>query len=201
MELTLNRANIILVAPNHRPDIVSKEWLNQKNILNEIPTNFEHRQNRSLVETVNYSINVVQQRVTIVAKNSDQEVLNSLQTIANEYIRELPDVSYNAVGFNSNWKIVTTNPDLLKTTFIQSQEKFNEVFHGDTNYNIGGVVFYKHDTYRVRLIVVPEADNQIVADFNYHSDITTLEQLRESISYSTKAIDHARDAVRKLLGD
>lgn len=201
MELTLNHANIVLVASNHRPDIVSKEWLIQNDILKEPPIDFEHRQNRSLVETENYSINVAKQRLTITAKNSDQEVLSSLQIIANQYIRKLEDVSYNAVGFNSSWKIVTTNPNRLKTTFITSQEKFNKVFHGDTNYDIGGIVFYEHDSFQVRFISFPQQDNQIIADFNYHSNITTLEQLRESISYSTKAIEHARDTIGELLGD
>ena len=201
MEPTLNHANIVLVAPNHNPEIVSKEWLSQNNILKEPSINFEHRRNRSLVETENYSINVVKQRLTIAARNSNQEVLSSLQIIANQYINELPDVSYNAVGFNSNWKIVPTNPDLLKMTFTSSQEKFDKAFHGKTNYDIGGIVYYLHDQFQVRLIIVPQPDNQIIADFNFHSDITNVEQLKKRISCSTKAIEHARDTIGKFLGD
>lgn len=201
MELIFNRANIVLVAPNHKPDVVSKEWLSQKNILDETPTNFEHRQNRSLVETTNYSINVVQQRMTISAKNYDEKVLSSLQTIANRYIEELPDVSYNAIGFNSNWTIVPTTPSPLKATFVANQSKFDEIFHSNTKYDIGGIVYYVHDIFQVRLIVVPHSDNQIIADFNYHSDIANREQLKERVSWSTKAIEHASDTIRKLLGD
>ena len=106
MEPTLNQASIVLAALNHRPDIVSKEWLNQNNILKEAPLNFIHHQNFSLIETTNFSINVVQQLMTIAARRADQNILNHLQTIANRYIEVLPHVSYNAIGLNSSWMVL-----------------------------------------------------------------------------------------------
>ena len=105
MEPTLNQASIVLVALNHRPDIVSKEWLDQNNILKEAPLNFIHHQNFSLIETANFSINVVQQQMTVAARSADQNILNHQQTIANRYIKALPYVLYSAIGLNSNWMV------------------------------------------------------------------------------------------------
>ena len=127
MEPLLIQGNIVLVAPNHKPDIVSKEWLSQNDILKEAPINFVHHQNFSLVDTTNYSINVVQQRVTITTRNSNSDILRRLQTIAKKYVKALPNVSYNAIGLNSVWRIVPTDPDLLKNTFVADKRKIQRV--------------------------------------------------------------------------
>ena len=110
MEPTLNQANIVLAAPNHNPDIVSTEWLNQNALLvEEELVNFLPRQNLLLVETANYSINVARQQVTIATRNPNPDILDTLETIANRYINALPNLSYSAVGLNSNWLIVSTH--------------------------------------------------------------------------------------------
>ena len=200
MRLTLNQGNIVLVAPNHRPDIVSKEWLNQNNILKEAPINFVHHPNFSLVDTTNFSINVVQQRLTITARSSNQDMLNHLQTIANRYIKALPNISYNAIGLNCVWRILRTDPDLLKSTFITNSERFNKAFRDEASYDIGGIVYYQYGSFRVQLTMTPQQNNHINADFNYHSDITSPDQLGERISHFTEAIGHARNITGKLLG-
>ena len=201
MEPLLIQGNIVLVAPNHKPDIVSKEWLSQNDILKEAPINFVHHQNFSLVDTTNYSINVVQQRVTITTRNSNPDILRRLQTIAKRYVKALPNVSYNAMGLNSVWRILPTDPDLLKSTFVTNKEQFNKVFHDEANYDIGGIVRYKYDPFRVQLTITPQENNQINADCNYHSDITNSDQLSESISRFAEAIQHARKIIIKLLGE
>ena len=202
MEPLLIQGNIVLVAPNHRPGIVSKDWLNENDILKEVPTNFVHHQNFSLVDTTNFSINVVQQRVTITTRNSDQGILRRLQTIAKRYIKALPNVSYNAIGLNSVWRILPTDPDLLKSTFVADKAKFNEIFHDEAKYDIGGIVRYKYDnSFWAQLTITPQENDQINADYNYHSDITNSDQLSESISRFVEAIQHARKITIKLLGD
>ena len=201
MEPVLIQGNIVLVAPNHRPDIVSKEWLLQNNILKEAPINFVHHQNLSLVDTTNFSINVVQQRLTITARNSNQDTLNHLQTIAKRYIKALPNVSYNAIGLNSVWRVLPNNPDLLKRTFVADPEQFNKAFRDAANYNIGGIVLYKYDPFRVQLTITPQENDQINADYNYHLDITNSDQLSESISRFVEATQHAHKITIKLLGE
>ena len=200
MEPTLNQANIVLAASDHEPDIVTKEWLEQNSILKEKPIEFVYRQGQLLVETENYSINMVQQQLTISAKNSDKEVLNNLQTIANQYIKVFPKVSYNAVGINCNWQILPTDLDLLKKTFIAKPERFNEAIH-DEAYGIGGIIYYRYPPFQVFLLIMAGPDKHIIADFNYHLGITDSEQLSKTISHFTEVRENARDTITKLLGD
>ena len=205
MDPVLVQGNIVIVAPDHRPNVVSKEWLYQKNILKEAALNFVHHQNFSLVETTNFSVNVVQQLLTIAAKNSNQEMLLRLQTITKRYVEALPDVSYNAIGLNSNWSIRSTNSDLLKSKFVVDKEQFSETFRGKENYKIGGIVYYEYDPFRVQLTIVPQQNNLesdlINASFNYHLDIINHDDLSTAISGFTKTIGHAGNIIKKLLGD
>ena len=200
MEPTLNHANIVLDASDHEPDLVTKEWLEQNNVLKEKPIEFVYRQGRLLVETENYSINLVQQQLTIAAKNSGEEVLNNLQFIANQYIKVLPNVSYNAVGLNFNWQILPTDHDLLKQIFVAKPERFNNAIR-DEAYGIGGIIYYRYPPFQVFLLIMAGPDKHIIADFNYHLDITDSEQLSKTISHFTEVRENARDTITKLLGD
>ena len=199
MEPELIQGNIVLVAPDHRPEVVSKEWLNQKGILNEAAINFVHHQNFSLVDTTNFSINVVQQRVTITARNLDGEMLKRLQGITRRYVRALPNVSYNGIGLNSTWYIPQTDPNFLKSKFVTDKARFDEHFRGEANYNIGGIVYYGYNQFRVQLTVTPQ-NERIHADFNYHLDINNFDQLSEVISHFVETTGHARNTAKSLLG-
>ena len=200
MEPTLNQASIILAASDHEPDIVTKEWLEKNSILKEKPIEFVYRQGRLFVETENYSINLVEQQLKIAAKNSNTEVLNNLQAIANQYIETLPKLSYSAVGLNYNWQVLSTDADLLKKTFVANPKKFDKAIPDET-YGVGGFIYYQHPPFQVHLLIISGPDKAIVADFNYHLDITDPQQLRQKISQFTDIIEEARDTIRKLLGD
>ena len=204
MEPLLIQGNIVIVAPDHKPNVVSKEWLHEKDILKEAAINFVHHQNFSLVETTNFSINVVQQLLTITAKNPNQEMLGRLSTITKRYVKALPDVSYNAIGLNSNWSIRSSNPGFLKSKFVVDKEQFDKTFHGEANYNIGGILYYEHNPFRVQLTIVPQQNtlenDQINAGFNYHLDLTNPSLLSEAIPRFTEMIGHARNIIKNLLG-
>ena len=199
MEPVLIQANIVLVAPDHRPEIVSKEWLHQQGILNEAPINFVHHQNFSLIETTNFSINVVQQQLTIAARNLDEEILRRLQGVTRRYIGKLPYVSYNAIGLNSVCSVPQRDPNFLKSRFVRDRTLFHETFRGEAKYNIGGIVYYGYDPFRVQLTVTPQ-NTQIHANFNYHLDVTNLDQLMNASERFVETIGHARNIGRKLLG-
>ena len=200
MEPQLIQANITIVAPDHRPDIVSKEWLNQQNILNEVPINFVHHQNFSLIETTNFSINVLQQQLIIAARNLDDEILRRLQGITRRYVHALPHVSYNAIGLNAAWSIPQMDPNFLKGRFVGDKTLFCEIFRSEANYNIGGIVYYGYDPFRVQLTITPQ-NERIHAGFNYHFDLTAPNQLINASDRFVETIGHARNIARKLLGD
>ena len=45
MKVVPIQANIVILASNHNPGLYLKDWLNQKGIFTETPTNFVHTQN------------------------------------------------------------------------------------------------------------------------------------------------------------
>ena len=75
------------------------------------------------------------------------------------------------------------------------------MFQPNTRYDIGGIVYYQYRSFQANLVIQPAENDQIIADFNYHSNITNLDQVRDRISCFSEATEHARDTVKKLLGD
>lgn len=197
MEPLLIQGNIVLIAPDHSPNVVSKEWLYQKGILQETPIKFVHHHNVSLVETENFVINVLEQQATITALNLDEEILKRLQDVAERYVDALPYVSYNAIGLNTTWRIRQPDPNFLKTRFVTDQDLFGKIFDG--NYNVGGIVYYLYDFFRVQLTIAPQREQSIAA-FNYHRDVTTFDELIEASSCFVEATRFARKIIKQLLG-
>lgn len=199
MEFMPNRANIVLLASNHSPGIVSKEWLNQKGIVTETPEDFTNTPEFSAVETANYLVQVDPQRLNIDLKNPDENMLTRLPVMATQYIEALPEVPYRLVGLNFNWIVQLGNLDVLKSIFIANPEHFNEIFpEGD--YYIGGIVLYDYNAFGLRLIIQPENDNNVLFAFNYYSDVSNINDLSSKISQFSEVTKHARTIVTKLLG-
>ena len=200
MKVLPTQANIVILASNHNPGIVSKEWLHQKEIFTETPTNFVHTPEFSLVETDNYSLQIDPQRLNIALKNPNEDRLTRLSVMANKYIEELPETPYRAVGLNSDWIVPQENPDVLKGTFIANPDHFDTIFH-DGDYNVGGIIMYEYNPFRLQLTIKPDKDNNVSLDFNYHLGVSGVDELGVSISHFAEVIGHARDTTIKLLGD
>ena len=199
MKIVPIQANIVILASNHNPGIVSKEWLNQKGIFTETPTNFVHTPEFSLVETDNYSLHIDPQRLNIGLKKPNEDRLTRLPIIAGKYINELPETPYRAVGLNSNWIAQLEHPDVLKGIFITDPDHLDKIFH-EGIYDIGGIVLYEYDDLHLQLTIKPDKDNNVRLDFNYHSDVSRVDALSETVSRFDKIIEHARNIAIKLLG-
>ena len=199
MEVVQTQANIVILAPNHDPGTVSKDWLKQKEILTEESINYIHTPGFSLVETENYSLQIDQQRLNIGLKTLNEDLLIRLPIIAGKYIEALPDTHYRAVGFNSNWIVQLDRPDILKGIFVTEPKNLDEIFH-QGKYDIGGIVIYEYNPFRLQLTVRPEQDNNVSLDFNYHSDVSDFAKLSERICCFANVTEHARDTATKLIG-
>ena len=199
MKVVPIQANIVILASSHNPGIASKEWLNQKGIFTETPTNFVHTPEFSLVETDNYSLHIDPQQLNIGLKRPNEDRLTRLSVIAGKYINALPETPYSAVGLNSNWIAQLESPDVLKGIFITKPAHLDAIFH-EGNYNIGGIVLYEYNPFRLQLAIKPDKDNNVSLQFNYHSDVSGVNVLSERISRFDKIIEHARDIAIKLLG-
>ena len=199
MEVVQTQANIVILASNHDPRIVTKDWLNQKGILTEESINHIHTPGFSLVETGNYSLQIDQQRLNIGLKHFNENLLMRLPAIAGKYIEVLPKTPYRAVGLNSNWVIQLKRPDVLKEIFVAKPKQLEAIFN-EGNYNIGGIVIYEYNPFRLQLTVRPEQENNVILDFNYHSDVSGVNALSERVACFVKVTEHARNIAVKLLG-
>ena len=199
MKVVPIQSNIVILASNHNPGIVSKEWLNQKEIFTETPTNFVHTPEFSLVETDNYSLHIDPQRLNIGLKRPNKDRLTRLPIIAGKYINVLPETPYRAVGLNSNWIAQLEHPDVLKGIFIKNPNQLDAIFH-EGHYNIGGIVLYEYNPFRLQLTVKPDKDNNVRLDFNYHSDVSRVDVLSKTVSRFDEIIEHARNIAIQLLG-
>lgn len=199
MNVVLTQANIVILASNHDPGIVSRDWINQKKIFTEEPINYIHTPGFSLVETENYSLQIDQKRLNIGVKNLNENMISRLPEIASKYVEALPETPYRAVGLNSNWIAQLEHPDKLKGIFITDKNHLNAIFHEGT-YNVGGIVIYKYDPFNLHLTVRPEQGNNVSLDFNYHSEISDFKELSKIISNFVEVRNHALNIVSKLLG-
>ena len=199
MRVVLTQANIVILASNHNPGIVSKEWLNQKGIFTETATKFVHTPEFSLIETDNYLLHIDPQRLNIGLKTPNEERLAGLPAIATQYIDALQETPYRAVGLNSNWVVQLESPDVLKGIFVTNQTQLDAIFH-EGQYDIGGIVIYDYDPFRLQLTIKPDKDNNVRLDFNYHSDVSEVDALSERIRHFDKITEHAHNIAIKLLG-
>ena len=199
MKLLPIQANIVVLASNHNPGIVSKEWLSQKKIFTDMPNNFIHTPDFSLVETENFSLHIDPQRLNISIKSPNEDMIARLPFIAAKYVEALPETPYRAVGLNSNWLIQQESPDLLKGIFLTHPSQLDIIFP-DKPYNIGGIVSYEYNPFNLQLTIKPDKDDNIRFDFNYHSNVSDANELGGRISRFADTIEHARSVVSNLLG-
>ena len=114
---SLSGANVVILAKNHNPSIVSKEWLVQKKIIEEPVVSFVHTPAFSVVEADNFRLVVDPDRLQISVKNFDPKNIENLPKITDNYVNQLPETPYTAIGFNYSYRVATEKRD-LKDIFL-----------------------------------------------------------------------------------
>ena len=114
MEISLIGVNIVVLAKNHNPSIISKDWLSQKKIIKDNVISFTHTPAFSVVETENYSFYVDPDRLQLTLKNDIINRVDLLPEMILAYISALPEVPYLAVGFNFSYNLKTDDSALRK---------------------------------------------------------------------------------------
>jgi len=195
MELLLKNTNIVMLAKNHNPSIVSKDWLTQKKIIEEEVNKFTHTPVFSLVETTNFTFIVDPDRLQISVKNITPENVKNLPKITERHINQLPETPYTAIGLNYIFHIISAKQS-LKDVFSTDEKKFRELFSHD--YQLGGVIRFKFEEFLVRVNLLPLDDDKIVADFNFHINSGEIEKIRDKLRIYSKAKKKAEEILGGL---
>jgi len=194
MELLLTGANIVILAKNHNPSIVSKEWLIQKKIIEGGIINFAHTSAFSVVETDTFSFVEDPDRLQISVKNDIPNKIGSLSKMAKSYVNELPGTPYTAIGFNYLYSI-STEKDILKHIYFVDDEKFKKLF--SENYQLGGIIMFNFNDFLVKTNLQPD-DNKVIADINFHYDLKNVDELLDKIEEHIETEYKSKEILEEL---
>lgn len=178
MGFSLRGTNIIILAKNHNPSIISKEWLEQKEVVTEKVLNFTHTPVFSLVETENFNLLVDPDRLQILLKNITPENVVHLPIIGSRYVNHLPETPYRAMGLNYLYE-VPIQPESLKRILVHNETKFKQIF--SEKYHFGEIIFFNFKDFQVKVIIqpiLPDHPEKVTADFNFHFDAKNVEDIK-----------------------
>jgi hypothetical protein len=198
MKVIPKQANIVLLANNHNPSVVTKEWLAQNKILPEPSIDFLHTPFLSRVETEKFFIQVDRQRLDAQVKTFNGDTLSGLSVVVANYVQSRPEVVYTAAGFNSKWQVQDMSlSGKLKQIFTSTSPSFTNIF--GERHDVGGIVVWEYDVFRVQMTANPTGSNAGI-EFNYHLDMKTINELCEKLPQFACVTKNANQIVTELLG-
>lgn len=175
MGIQLLSADIVILASMHNPSIMSPEWIRNKGLLAENPTNFVHTPDFFLFESESYRLTLDRVRLQIMATQPEREdsSLNSITRIASTYISSLPEIPYTALGLNFEWSMSSdtelTTPKIALR--LDSGKDWGAILDGHT-LTFGGIVYARKEPYILSLTIIPRENGLLVYDFNYHHEVS-----------------------------
>ncbi len=198
MDISLIGANIVILAKNHNPSIVSKEWLSQKGIIEDEVVSFTHTPAFSVVETENFSFFADPDRLQLNAKVDIPNKVDLLPQMILSYVDALPETPYTSIGFNFVYNI-KMGKSTLENIYGHNIEKLESLFHKD--YQLGGIIKYKFDEMIVRLILEPDTSDEMKADFNFHCQLDETKQISNIIERHSDAMKESENILEGLISE
>ena len=185
---------MIVLAKNHNPSIVSKEWLTRNKIIEEEITSFTHLPVVSVIDTNSFNLVVDPERLVLSVKKISYDNLTMLPKIISKYITQLPETTYTAIGFNYHYRFEISQKK-LKDTLLVDTSKLKELIRGD--YGFGGIVTFQFNDFVVTLTFRPTSDTEeTTGEFNFHHKCRNREEM------TRKLLEHPKTKKRaeELLG-
>ncbi len=192
-----NGANIVILASNYNPSIVSKEWLSLRGIFGQSVLNFVHRPVLSLVENQNLGISIDEQRLQLVVKSVTHENLTEANSIVARFIDTLPETPYKAIGFNYRYTLPEKGCD-LERLLSPKPAKLRKVFSAE--YKLGTIVAFAFDTFMATLTVTPPLPTGQATriSFNFHSDVANVDEIRARLALQGRTLEKAESIIMEL---
>lgn len=190
-------ANIVILASNYNPSIVSKEWLYQKGIFTETARNFVHTPVFALVESEDFSLVVDEERLQIIVRKVTQDSLNALAGIAEKFVDILPETPYKGIGLNYRYNFPREEYD-LHTILSPNDAKLSELL--SSTYELGATVVFEFEKFIVTFTVSPSLvkEQQIQMRFNFHSNTANVGEVKERLSSQMRTLEKTQAIIQGL---
>jgi len=194
---TLKGVNIVILARNYNPSIVSKEWLYQKNIIDEKVANFIHTPPLSFVETERISFVLDEDSLRISLKTVSPEGIEALPKIATKFVSCLPETPFKAIGFNYSYHTASGSSH-LRALFSPNDTKLKRLF--SKSYEIGSMVSFQFKEFLVSVSAPPARGEsaRMTVNFNFHSDSQDAEAVKARLRLHPQTIKKAEGILRGL---
>ena len=194
MKTIPNSANVVILAANYNPSIVSKDWLSQKEIFTDPPKNFVHTPVLSLVEGDQFGFTLDQSRLQFTVKKVTEESLAAMSSAPLRFVKALPETPFRALGFNYEF-IVSKSKCHLNAVISPNDAKLRELL-GD-KYELGAMVAFTFEEFFTTLTIIPSlnGDDQIRIAFNFHSKVNGASEAEHRLSMHQKTIEKASSIV------
>lgn len=201
--MSLRGANIVVLASNYNPSIVSKDWLVRKGIITGNITGFVHVPPMSNVETDEISLVVDEHRLQVTLRTPGESAVALLGGIVESFVTSLPETPYTAVGMNYAFA-VPQHLCAIGDLFRPDAETVRRVFADD--YELGVIVSFLFNPYRVRVNVPPARESpsgekeMVVLDFNFHCAAMGSDAVVNRLSNLSDTLDKAKSVVQGVCG-
>jgi len=196
----LIRASVVILAEAHNPSILSPDWLKEKKIISENPSNFVHTPDFAVFESKTFSLIVDRQRLQLTAKKTSPKVLGALISIISRYFELLPHIPYLRLGLNFDWLVEederSTPPEIQLT--VGSTTDFSDIFP-DHKLCFGSIIVAEKNPYKLRLNIEPAEENALNYKFNFDYNIKDVseDKRKEYIANIPKLYNLASSVVAK----
>jgi len=189
-------ANIVLLASNYNPSIVSKEWLYQKGIFTESADNFIHTPILALVENKDIALAVDEQRLQLVVKRVTEDNLVKAAKMVCTFVNILPETPYKGLGFNYQY-VIQKKCD-LDAIFTPKATKLAKLFSKE--YHLGTVLIFPFENFTVNFTITPKPskDEKVTMAFNFHSDVNKVEEVLSRMSSQIATLQKTESIVQEL---
>ena len=189
--------NIVILAANYNPSIISKEWLFQKDIFTEVIKNFVHTPVFALVDSEDFSLVVDERRLQLTVRKVIEDNVKAAGSIAERFVSALPETPYRAVGLNHHYTFSRETCD-LGAILSANDAKVHKLF--SAKYELGATVVFEFEKFIVTFTVSPSLskEQQVRLSFNFHSDTSNVHEIKERLCSQLKTLEKAESIIQGL---
>jgi hypothetical protein len=189
-----DNASIIVLASNYNPSIVSKDWLYKNKVFTGKVSNFVHTPVLSLIENEDFSFIVDEQRLQVMVKKVIPENFELAGEIIGRFTNILPETPYKGLGINYQYSLPEEKNN-LGVIFTTNNDKANDIFA--SQYKLGTVVIFFFEGFMVNFSASPSlTDDKIRLKFNFHSDLSGADQIKEKLALQNATLEKAESIVK-----